>query len=94
MLVRVKDQLAGQQMDLVVTDGAKDAIITKGYDQAYGARPLRREIQNQIEDALAEQMLQGSFQAGDTVVVDVGPDGNLTIERAAPAKRQTAKAGR
>ena len=47
-----------------MTDAAKDAIITKGYDQAYGARPLRREIQNQIEDALAERMLQGSFEAG------------------------------
>ena len=81
LLARVKEQLAGQEMELVVTDAAKDAIITKGYDQAYGARPLRREIQNQIEDALAERMLQASFAAGDTVVVDVGSDGTLTIER-------------
>jgi ATP-dependent Clp protease ATP-binding subunit ClpC len=94
MLVRVKEQMAGQQMELVVTDAAKDAIITKGYDQAYGARPLRREIQNQIEDALAERMLQGSFESGDTVVVDLADDGTLRIERAAPAKRQPAKAGR
>ncbi len=95
LLGRVKAQLAGQDMDLVVTDAAKDAIIEKGYDQAYGARPLRREIQNQIEDALAERMLRASFEAGDTVVVDVGPDGALTIERAAPpAKRQPAKAAR
>jgi ATP-dependent Clp protease ATP-binding subunit ClpC len=94
MLVRVKEQLNGQQMELVVTDAAKDAIITKGYDQAYGARPLRREIQNQIEDALAERMLQGSFEPGDTVIVDLADDGTLSIDRAAPAKRQTAKAGR
>ena len=94
LLARVKDQLAGQEMELQVTDAAKDAIIAKGYDQAYGARPLRREIQNQIEDALAERMLQASFSAGDTVIVDVGPDGALTIERAAPAKRQAAKAAR
>ena len=94
MLVRVKDQLAGQQMELVVTDAAKDAIITKGYDQAYGARPLRREIQNQIEDALAERLLQGTFEAGDTVIVDLAEDGTLSIERSAPAKRQTAKAAR
>jgi len=94
LLARVKEQLAQQEMELVVTDGAKDAIITKGYDQAYGARPLRREIQNQIEDALAERMLQASFSAGDTVTVDVGPDGILTIERAATPKRQVAKAGR
>ncbi|MDQ2689460.1 MAG: AAA family ATPase, partial [Chloroflexota bacterium] len=94
LLARVKEQLAGQEMELQVTDAAKDAIIAKGYDQAYGARPLRREIQNQIEDALAERMLQASFAAGDTVVVDVGPDGALTIDREAPPpKRQPAKAG-
>jgi ATP-dependent Clp protease ATP-binding subunit ClpC len=81
MLVRVKKQLEGQQMELVVTDAAKDAIITKGYDQSFGARPLRREIQNQIEDPLAERMLMASFEAGDTIVVDVGPDGTLTIEK-------------
>ena len=77
-----------------MTDAAKDSIITKGYDQAYGARPLRREIQNQIEDALAERMLQGSFEPGDTVIVDLAEDGTLSIERAAPTKRQTAKAAR
>jgi ATP-dependent Clp protease ATP-binding subunit ClpC len=94
LLERVKAQLAGQEMDLVVTDAAKDAIIAKGYDQAYGARPLRREIQNQIEDALAERMLQASFSAGDKVIVDLGPDGALTIDKETPAKRQPAKAAR
>jgi ATP-dependent Clp protease ATP-binding subunit ClpA len=90
----VKEQLAGQEMELVVTDAAKDAIIAKGYDQAYGARPLRREIQNQIEDPLAERMLQASFSAGDTVVVDVDADGKLAIDREARTKRQPAKAAR
>jgi ATP-dependent Clp protease ATP-binding subunit ClpC len=94
LLARVKAQLAGQEMELVVTDAAKDSIIAKGYDQAYGARPLRREIQNQIEDALAERMLQAAFSPGDTIIVDVGPDDALTIERSAPAKRQPAKAAR
>ena len=70
LLARVKTQLAGQQMELVVTDAAKDAIIAKGYDLAFGARPLRREIQNQIEDPLAERMLMASFEAGDTIIVD------------------------
>jgi ATP-dependent Clp protease ATP-binding subunit ClpC len=94
LLVRVKEQLAGQELELQVTDAAKDAIIAKGYDQAFGARPLRREIQHQIEDPLSEHMLKATFSAGDTVVVDVGSDGALTIERSAPTKRQTAKAGR
>src|SRR5690242_4402107 len=61
LLERVKTQISGQQMELVVTDAAKDAIIEKGYDQAFGARPLRREIQNQIEDPLAERMLMAAF---------------------------------
>jgi ATP-dependent Clp protease ATP-binding subunit ClpC len=86
LLSRVKAQLAGQQMELVVTDAAKDAIINRGYDQAYGARPLRREIQNQIEDPLAERMLMASFEAGDTIVVDVGPDETLTIDKKVPER--------
>ena len=84
LLARVKSQLAGQQMELIVTDAAKDAIIVKGYDLAFGARPLRREIQHQIEDPLAERMLQATFEAGDTIVVDATPDG-LIIDRK-PAK--------
>jgi ATP-dependent Clp protease ATP-binding subunit ClpC len=81
LLARVKQQLAQQQMELVVTDAAKDAIITKGYDQSFGARPLRREIQNQIEDPLAERMLEASFESGDTIVIDAGESGQLAIER-------------
>ena len=95
LLARVKTQLAGQEMELQVTDAAKDAIIVKGYDQAYGARPLRREIQNQIEDPLAERMLQAAFEPGDTIVVDVDAEGAITIARASPpARKQAAKAGR
>jgi ATP-dependent Clp protease ATP-binding subunit ClpC len=93
LLARVKAQLAGQQMELVVTDAAKDAIIAKGYDQAFGARPLRREIQNQIEDPLAEQMLMASYEPGDTIVVDADPDGpGLTIAKDAK-RREPVKAG-
>ncbi len=85
LLVRVKNQLAGQQMELVVTDAAKDAIIEKGFDQAFGARPLRREIQSQIEDALAERMLMATFVAGDKIVVDAS-DGVVTIDKASPQR--------
>jgi ATP-dependent Clp protease ATP-binding subunit ClpC len=74
LLVRVKDQLAGQELELKVTDAAKDAIIEKGYDQAFGARPLRREIQNLIEDPLAEGLLNSRFQPGCVVRVDVEDD--------------------
>ncbi len=81
LLERVRAQLAGQQMELQVTDAAKDAIIAAGYDLAFGARPLRREIQNQIEDPLAEQMLMATFSAGDVIIIDALPGGGLSIEK-------------
>ncbi len=93
LLMRVTQQLTGQQMELVVTDAAKDSIIEKGYDQSFGARPLRREIQNQIEDPLAEQMLMASFESGDTIVIDANPEGGLSIEKGT-TKREPVKAGK
>jgi ATP-dependent Clp protease ATP-binding subunit ClpC len=87
LLARVKVQIAGQQMELIVTDGAKDAIIAKGFDPAYGARPLRREIQSQIEDPLAEQVLMATYEPGDRILVDAGEDGNLTIAKAPPERK-------
>ncbi len=63
MLARVRDQLRTQQLSLEVTQAAKDHIIKIGYDVAYGARPLRRVIQNMVEDVLAEQLLLSSVQA-------------------------------
>ncbi|MDP9273858.1 MAG: ATP-dependent Clp protease ATP-binding subunit [Chloroflexota bacterium] len=92
LLARVKAQLAQQQMDLVVSDAAKDAIITKGYDQSFGARPLRREIQHQIEDPLAERMLMASFSAGDTILIDASPGGELVIDRKGPTASKKKQA--
>jgi ATP-dependent Clp protease ATP-binding subunit ClpC len=86
-LARVLDQVAAQQMELTVTDAAKDAIIEKGFDQAFGARPMRREIQNQIEDPLAERLLQAEFGPGDKILVDAGPDGGLIITKKSPRKQ-------
>jgi ATP-dependent Clp protease ATP-binding subunit ClpC len=80
MLARVRDQLKAQQMDLEVTQAAKDHIIKLGYDLDYGARPLRRVIQNMVEDQLAEALLMGRFQPGMTIRVDKSEDTGLTIE--------------
>lgn len=63
---RCKDQL---QINLVVRDAAKSYIVEKAYDRKYGARPLRRKIQNEIEDRLAEEIIAGKVKAGDRVVV-------------------------
>jgi len=71
MLASVTKQLAEKGVKLEVTDGAKDFLGEKGYDEVFGARPLRRVIQDRVEDKLSEELLRGKFQFGDTVVVDV-----------------------
>ncbi|MFC1861005.1 ATP-dependent Clp protease ATP-binding subunit [Chloroflexota bacterium] len=71
MMVTVTKQLTEKGIKLEVTDGAKDFIGEKGYDEVYGARPLRRVIQEKIEDPLSEELLRGGFHSGDTVVVDI-----------------------
>ena len=84
MLARVRDQLRAQQMQLEVTQAAKEHIIKLGYDVAYGARPLRRVIQNMIEDVLAEHLLLGKYEPGTTIVVDKDPEAGLDIHAAEP----------
>jgi ATP-dependent Clp protease ATP-binding subunit ClpC len=79
MLARVREQLKAQGMALEVTQEAKDHIIKIGYDVAYGARPLRRVIQNMVEDVLAEQLLLGKYEHGMTVVVDKSSEAGLDI---------------
>jgi len=84
LLARVRDQLRAQQMSLEVTPAAKEHIIKLGYDVAYGARPLRRVIQNMIEDVLAEHLLLGKYEPGSTIIVDKDPEAGLDIRLAEP----------
>ncbi|MBF8303976.1 MAG: ATPase domain protein [Dehalococcoidia bacterium] len=74
MLKNVVKQLEEKGVRLEITDAAKDLLGEKGFDQVYGARPLRRAIQNMIEDELSESLLRGQFASGDTVVVDRADD--------------------
>ncbi|ABQ90121.1 ATP-dependent Clp protease ATP-binding subunit [Roseiflexus sp. RS-1] len=71
MLKRVQDQLKEHNLTLEITDEACDLLAKRGYDPAYGARPLRRIITNLIEDPLSEGVLEGRFRSGDRVLVDV-----------------------
>ena len=93
MLARVRDQLRSQQMSLEVTQEAKDHIIKIGYDVAYGARPLRRVIQNMIEDVLAEQLLLSRYKPGTTIVVDKGEEAGLSIHEADEKTPAAVEAG-
>ncbi|MGB9752384.1 MAG: NDP-hexose 4-ketoreductase [Roseiflexus castenholzii] len=71
MLKRVQEQLKEHNLTLEITDEACDLLAKRGYDPAYGARPLRRIITNLIEDPLSEGVLEGRFRSGDKVLVDV-----------------------
>ncbi len=78
MLNDLRKRLADKQLNLKVTDAAKDAIIDGGYDPIYGARPLKRYIQSHVETMLAKQIIGGANQAGDTLTVDA-ENGNLVL---------------
>ena len=78
MLNDLRKRLADKQLNLKVTDAAKDAIIDGGYDPIYGARPLKRYIQSHVETMLAKQIIGGANQAGDTITVDA-ENGNLVL---------------
>jgi ATP-dependent Clp protease ATP-binding subunit ClpC len=71
-------------VSLEMTDTAKDWLGEKGYDSVFGARPLRRVIQNELEDRLSEALLQERFTAGDTVMIDVAEDGDLVLTTKTP----------
>ena len=70
MLREVEERLDERGLTLELTEAAKDALVKEGYDRVYGARPLRRVIQNEIEDMLSDRVLDGTFSEGDTVRLD------------------------
>ena len=78
-LRKVEKQLMMKGVRMEVTDAGKDWLGDKGYDPVFGARPLRRVIQDNIEDKLSEMLLSGEFASGDAVKVDA-EDGALKIE--------------
>ncbi len=71
LLKDVRNSIAEKGMTLEVTQEAKEFLAEKGYDPQFGARPLRRVIQNEIEDRLSDELLEGRLGEGDTVVVDI-----------------------
>src|SRR3981081_3580033 len=79
LLVRLKKHLDEQQVSILVTDNAKDKLAEEGFDRVYGARPLRRVITSRIEDQLPEDLLRGKFSRGDSVEIDVDPEGGFTF---------------
>lgn len=74
-------RLQDNDLALSVTDAVLDRIATIGYDPVYGARPLKRAIQNRIENPLAQKMLQADFLAGDTISIDLDSAGEFTFSK-------------
>ncbi|MGH7903345.1 MAG: ATP-dependent Clp protease ATP-binding subunit [Candidatus Dormibacteraceae bacterium] len=98
MLGRLQKHLAEQEIQVEITDAAKDLIAKEGFDKVYGARPLRRVITSRIEDPLSEDLLRGKFSRGDGITVDADHEGGLKFnvrprskdkEPAAPAATET-----
>jgi len=80
MLANLVERVKGLQISLEITEEAKKLIAKEGFDPMYGARPLRRAIQNMIEDRLSEEMLSEGISEGDTVTVDV-KEGKISLTR-------------
>jgi len=79
-LHKVSERLIEHAITIDVTEGARDWLAVKGYDPEFGARPLRRLIQNEIEDAMSDGILAGKFKIGNEVRVTTGEDGELVLE--------------
>ncbi len=87
MMRRVREQLKAKDVEIVLSDAAKDLLAEKGYDPSLGARPLRRTIQRLVEDPLSEKLLWREFKAGETIIVDAR-EGEVVFE-SAPAPPET-----
>ena len=88
MIANLDDRLKAKDMGIELTQGAKDLLAARGYDPLLGARPLRRVIQREIEDALSERILFSELKSGEIIVVDAdgdGPDATFTFTGAPKA---------
>ena len=85
MMNQVRHELDDKQIGLELSDAAKEYLGEKGFDPVLGARPLRRLIQNEVEDPLSEELLSGRLGAGDVAYIDI-EEGEITITAKSPAE--------
>ncbi len=78
---RLRQRLQERELDIALSDEAMSQLVAVGYDPVYGARPLKRAIQQEIENPLSLRLLAGDFVAGDIIKVDVGADDKLTFNK-------------
>ncbi|HLQ29018.1 MAG TPA: AAA family ATPase [Ktedonobacteraceae bacterium] len=80
LLAQVRSRLSEQGIDLVVSDQARDLLLREGFDEEYGARPLRRAIQAYVDDTLADALMAGTIASGQTALLTVDEKGHMAIE--------------
>ena len=81
----LNQRLLNNELALKVSDTVLDNIANTGYDPVYGARPLKRAIQNLVENPLAQEVLKGSYVAGDTIFVDMDFKGEYRFSKTVKA---------
>lgn len=81
MLKQMSERIKDQRLELQVTDAAKEVLARQGFDENFGARPLRRAIQHLVEDQLSEGLIEGKFREGDKILVDASPEGEICLEK-------------
>jgi ATP-dependent Clp protease ATP-binding subunit ClpC len=84
MMDQVRGELKEKQVELEMTDAVRDYLGEKGFDAVLGARPLRRLIQNEVEDTLSDELLSGRLNEGETAIVDL-EDGKIVVRARVPA---------
>ena len=87
MLEDTRKQLREKNMNFEITNAAREYLIEEGYDEKYGARPLRRTIQRKIEDPLANEILKGIFKDGSNILVDF-KDGKIIFKNKPKRKKK------
>jgi ATP-dependent Clp protease ATP-binding subunit ClpC len=88
MIGQVRKELEDKQISLELTDAARVYLGAKGFDPVLGARPLRRLIQNEVEDTLSDELLRGRLNRGDVAVVDM--ENGIIVVRTKVAALPTA----
>jgi ATP-dependent Clp protease ATP-binding subunit ClpC len=89
LLIKTDERLSEQEIKINVDNKARDYLTEHGYSEEYGARPLRRLIQKEVENALSSKIITGEISKGDTVDITTGDDGGLQIKVKATVKSST-----
>jgi ATP-dependent Clp protease ATP-binding subunit ClpC len=80
LLAQVRSRLSEQGIGLAISDQARDLLLREGYDEEYGARPLRRAIQTYVDDSLADALMAGEIASGQTALLTVDDEGKMMVE--------------